>query len=372
MSLAHGRTRGNGIRGSHWEATSISPQHQYQQQQEEQRQRILRNLQLWHYRHLLGNRDPTTPSQPLAEPRPVLQQQTVKKEHQDVLSAAQQEIYQTQGTFPNRKAEGIRRLLYENINGLQPRLTNNDKLMKLSDIIHNLQADICCFAEHRINFGHRTVTNGPGQLFRRDAVISTTAGHNTHENISRVQEGGTIMVTTGKLNQFITTTDRDKDPTGLGRWVSTLYLGKGGCSTRVITAYNPCYNRTPLSGSSYQQHRRYFIRTHRDLTCPRLQFQADLIHQMKAWKSNGENLILCMDANQDIYTGTLGKELTDPSGLALTEPIELITGRKIGPTYFRGSKPIDAVWVSPSLSITNACVYRWALERATTACSSST
>ncbi len=228
--------------------------------------------------------------------------------------------------------------------------------MKLGDIIHNFQADICCFAEHRINFSHGTVTNSPGQLFCQEAIISTTQGHNTHENILQSQEGGTMMLTIGKLNQFTVTIDWDKDPTGLGRWVSTLYLGKGGCSTRVITVYNPCYSWNPLSGSTFQQHRRLFIGTHHNFTCPWKWFQEDLIHQMKAWKNNSKNLILCMDGNQHVYARALGKELMDPLGLALTEPIEMITGQKIGPTFFQGSKPIDVVWASSSLTITNVCV----------------
>lgn len=36
--------------------------------------------------------------------------------------------------------------------------------------------------------------------------------------------------------------------------------------------------------------------------------------------------------------------------------MEAITGKKIVPTFFCGSKPIDAVWVSPDLVVTSVCV----------------
>lgn len=32
------------------------------------------------------------------------------------------------------------------------------------------------------------------------------------------------------------------------------------------------------------------------------------------------------------------------------------TGRPLGATFFRGSKPIDAVWTTPDLEVVGACV----------------
>jgi hypothetical protein len=32
------------------------------------------------------------------------------------------------------------------------------------------------------------------------------------------------------------------------------------------------------------------------------------------------------------------------------------TGKKIGPTFFKGSKPIDRVWATNDLIVTHACV----------------
>ena len=48
-----------------------------------------------------------------------------------------------------RKGEGITRLIYENLNGLQSTLSNkNEKLEKAGRVIDNLQADVVCYNEH--------------------------------------------------------------------------------------------------------------------------------------------------------------------------------------------------------------------------------
>ncbi len=66
--------------------------------------------------------------------------------------------------------------------------------------------------------------------------------------------------------------------------------------------------------------------------------------------------MVCLDANEDIYRKSLGKTLTSLDGLAMKEVVEEFTGRKIGPTYFRGSKPIDAIWATSDVQVAGACI----------------
>jgi hypothetical protein len=40
----------------------------------------------------------------------------------------------------------------------------------------------------------------------------------------------------------------------------------------------------------------------------------------------------------------------------MKEIVGEFTGRKIGPTFFHGSKPIDGVWAMADIKISNACV----------------
>ena len=45
-------------------------------------------------------------------------------------------------------------------------------------------------------------------------------------------------------------------------------------------------------------------------------------------------LIMCSDANKDIYKKLIGKALTDKDGLAMKEVVGEHTGQQLGATYF--------------------------------------
>jgi hypothetical protein len=40
----------------------------------------------------------------------------------------------------------------------------------------------------------------------------------------------------------------------------------------------------------------------------------------------------------------------------MSEVVGDFTGKRLGPTFFRGSKPIDGVWAMPDIDVTHACV----------------
>jgi hypothetical protein len=53
---------------------------------------------------------------------------------------------------------------------------------------------------------------------------------------------------------------------------------------------------------------------------------------------------------------SIGKTLTSVDGLAMEEVVGEFTGKKVGPMYFRGSKPIDAVWATADVQVAGACI----------------
>ena len=63
-----------------------------------------------------------------------------------------------------------------------------------------------------------------------------------------------------------------------------------------------------------------------------------------------------MDANEDIYKKSIGKTLTNEEGLAMKEVVGDFTGKKLGATFFRGTKPIDGIWATSDVVVTGACV----------------
>ena len=60
-----------------------------------------------------------------------------------------------------------------------------------------------------------------------------------------------------------------------------------------------------------------------------------------------------LDANEDIYRGMIGRTLTKSNGLDLVETVGHASHAKLTATHFRGSRPIDAVWTSRDLEISN-------------------
>ncbi len=84
----------------------------------------------------------------------------------------------------------------------------------------------------------------------------------------------------------------------------------------------------------YQQHRHHLINKLKDDTCPRACFCNDLLRHMKQWQKDGKHLILCVNANENIYQGELGRQLTDLDGLSIKEVVGEFTARQLEATYF--------------------------------------
>jgi hypothetical protein len=161
----------------------------------------------------------------------VAEQGTVKE-------AADEGLLQMHGDPPNLKQHGIFRILCENPNGLSNQITGNHKLAKAIDIKDELEADSLVFCKHRLNLRHKDNRNDFKQMFQREVDCRAVAAHNTHQNVGRVQEGGTGMLTFGEATGFISKTG--KDPYGLGRWCWMLYSGSNRHKTRVVVAFNAC------------------------------------------------------------------------------------------------------------------------------------
>ena len=87
---------------------------------------------------------------------------------------------------PDKKAGGVTRLLYENVDGTRNIICNNDKFYKTKELADELGVDVVAYNEHKTRMGHTENRNGMSQMFNgRESEIQSVVGHNTH------QEGGT-------------------------------------------------------------------------------------------------------------------------------------------------------------------------------------
>jgi hypothetical protein len=266
------------------------------------------------------------------------------------------DVLQVHGYAPPKKADGIVRLIYENVNGISNKICNNKKLDRLREMHDELEVDVAAYSEHQLNMKDKKNSNGFNQLFKGgEAAVQSVVAHNVYENFGKIQQGGTCLIMFGTLTDQLDFSESRKDDTGLGRW-SVMTVQGDGAWTQIVCSYNPCGNSKLNSGTTYQQHRRYFITQQKDLSCPRIRFREDLVKKLKQWREQGDKLIVCLDANEDIYMKSIGKALTDTEGLNMAEAVGEFTGKKISPTFFRGSKPIDGIWTTPDIIVTHTCV----------------
>jgi hypothetical protein len=83
-----------------------------------------------------------------------------------------------------------------------------------------------------------------------------------------------------------------------------------------------------------------------------------LIKLLKTWCVAGDRIVVCLDANEDIYRKAIGKALTEEDGLDMKEVVGAYTGKRIGPTFFRGQLPIDGVWATSNIRVSHASCRR--------------
>ncbi len=101
------------------------------------------------------------------------------------------------------------------------------------------------------------------------------------------------------------------DQTGLGCW-SWIQVGTGEHQTQIVSAYQPCHlsgwrlighnGLMKGRGMVVAQHEWFFWKKG-NFNKPREIFSSQLITQLMAWRAAGEEVILFIDVNDNIYTG---------------------------------------------------------------------
>eukprot|EP00978_Attheya_sp_CCMP212_P005389 scaffold12052_cov73-Attheya_sp.AAC.6 len=98
---------------------------------------------------------------------------------------------------------------------------------------------------------------------RWESLHTRSACNKTEKLKGDSQIGGTTMLSVNEASHRVNMSGADES--GLGRWVWTCYVGKGGKHMCVIQGYRPCHSFGPNTGFSQQQN--YFDRitaTHRE------------------------------------------------------------------------------------------------------------
>ena len=144
------------------------------------------------------------------------------------------------------------------------------------------------------------------------------------------------------------------DPSGLGQWTWTLFMGKGNMKLRMVSVYIPCAN---LTGELcvHAQHKRHLQDQDDDRT-PRKAFLEDFEKALKKWIADGDQVIVGGNVNEAVNHHSI-------QGMFARQTMRNLLFDKHDPedapnTYYRNKqdKVIDGIWATPGIQATR-CGY---------------
>ena len=250
-----------------------------------------------------------------------------------------------------KKVRSNVRIIFQNVNGFG--VTDPEvKRDLIKEFINKYSIDIYAMAEVNVNWKIVAKKESLRELCNEWFSLSRTCvAHNHIAHTSKPhQQGGVGIITSGELSLHVDRTEGDIK--SLGRWCSTLFQGKHGVKTRIVSVYVPCDNSTHGNKTvwSQQQESLLKLKTTKNV---RDTFWSDLWTCIDKWSSDGEQLIIGGDWNENVYNQTLIDNFQDKSLF----PVITKQHQQMAPeTYNGGSRPIDEFFASPSLKI-SACGY---------------
>jgi hypothetical protein len=221
------------------------------------------------------------------------------------------------------------------------------------------QADIYAIAEHGLNFSKLS----PEDQWKERTLGKLPSAHLGHFSWNKNdpwdqqearQWGGTGIIAMPQVTPHII--EKSNDKTKLGRWTTLLLQGKQGHRVRLITGYRPHKLQSGLNSGEQTvaaQHQRFFRSQGRELE-PQEAFIQDLDKEIEGWLQNGEELVIALDANEDVRSGATNTMLTQ-HGLKeaiLDKHSHLSAPATVNSNHSR--TPIDGIWTTAGLTIQRA------------------
>ena len=242
------------------------------------------------------------------------------------------------------KNDKILRITFININGI-PKNKEQPKNKLITDAIIRTETDIMGMTETNLRWNKLALKD---QWTERTKGVwecsHHTIGHNLNDpGSTEFQPGGCITLSLGPASHRVTS--KGMDDAKLGRWTWTRYKGTNNISLRVITAYRPCKITNAGPSTVHSQHQRY-LDNKDDHRQPREAMLDDLLAEIEKWQTEGDQIILLMDCNEDIRGRRLRQKMLN---VGLTEAITSNADRQPAPTHSRGRTAIDGIFISSTI-----------------------
>jgi hypothetical protein len=248
------------------------------------------------------------------------------------------------------------RLLTQNVNTMNEH-REWEQWVALGHAASELNVSALALQETNIDWT-RELTHGAKTALRhktKNAVHLSTSTSAEPTTMTNHKRGGTACALFGKWTGRLASHGSDKS--GLGRWSYFTLHGRQGRKITIVSAYRPCQESMSQSGinSAYaQQHRLLNLQGERNPK-PRQKFLSDLQVQVKEWIALKQEVIISMDANEDLRDNN--SKLAH--FVAETELVHLLGNRhnlNTPPTHT--TKTIDYVFCTPHVvEAVKACGY---------------
>ena len=205
---------------------------------------------------------------------------------------------ETFGHEMGSKDESTFRVVFHNVNCF-PIDYRDPKSREAISQLYKSEADVYAMAEIGLNWGSIDAGDQWYHRVRGHLPVKSSLANNKHQvTTTKKQFGGVAVCVLGDSVHKVRS--KGNDPTGLGRWTWSLLEGKQHHLTRIVSVYRPSISSGENTVDA--QHTDY-LRSNDDLRSPRQAIYEDLQTQINVWKASGENIIICIDANENILEG---------------------------------------------------------------------
>ena len=249
---------------------------------------------------------------------------------------------------PEQKMEGLTRIMYGNINGIN--VSNQDKIREITEYMKTHEVDMIGMSETNTHWNNGNVYKGNLNKIRRELNDKKATLHTSDTLVEwsgKYKPGGTAIIVKSQISSQIIRKSNDNP---MGRW-SAITIGQKKQKITIITAYIVC--NTPItleknSTAAYQQWTRISID---DGSQTQKHPRKKAIKELKLYLENemkqGHDIILMMDLNEFTHRKNgIVEEIEnayDMSQLSFNATAQNIV------TYKRGKHQIDTMMVSNSL-----------------------
>ena len=246
--------------------------------------------------------------------------------------------------------DNVARLYFQNLNGLNWD-SQGGKWPYICEVVEGVKIDIACFAEINTDTNNYDVRRKMESICQRQISHSRLVMAASKQKTSTLYKpGGTAILTCNATTSQIKSHTRDR----MGRWVSISLTGAHNRRIRIIAAYQVCSNSRQGTHTAASQQRSQIIEEQStsgfiNRPTPRQAFIQDLQSFILQVQSEGEEIIVVGDFNEEIITPSSGMDqLATTCGLA--DVFSVRTGSATLPaTYQRGPRRIDYALMSPTL-----------------------